>query len=80
MWRVVLNDVILLCQRTGITSLPLASSTNSSTNLLKELQVKAKYATIERKGVRTKPRNLYKFINVKQKVYGCENKLTICID
>ena len=80
LWLVVFNDVVLRHQRTGITSLPLASSTNSSTNSLQELQVNAKYATTERKGVHTKPRNLYIFIKVKQKVYSCENKLTTCID
>ena len=80
LWLVVFNDVVLRHQRTGITSLPLVSSTNSSTNSLQELQVNAKYATTERKGVHTKPRNLYKFIKVKQKVYSCENKLTRCTE
>ena len=78
LWLVVSIDVVLRCQRSGIATLPLASSTNSSTNSLQELQVKSKYATTERKGVHTKPRNLYKFIKVKQKVYSCENKLTRC--
>lgn len=64
MWLVVFNDVVLRCQRTGITSLPLASSTNSRTNSLPDLQSKAKYATTGRRGTHTKPRNLYKFIRV----------------
>ena len=62
LWLVSFNDVVLRCQRTGITSLPLVSSTTSRTNSLPELQAKAKYATTGRKGTNTKPRNLYKFI------------------
>ena len=69
---VVFIDVVLRCQRTGITSLPLASSTNARTNSLPELQAKAKYATTGREGAHIKSRNLYKFIKkVKQKVYSC---------
>lgn len=64
LWLVSFNDVVLRCQRTGVTSLPLASSTNSRTNSLPELQAKAKYATTGRKGMHTKPRNLYKFLKV----------------
>lgn len=64
LWLVVFNDVVLRCQRTGVTSLPLASSTNSRTNSLPELQTKAKYATTGRRNAHTKPRNLYKFIKV----------------
>lgn len=64
LWLVAFNDVVLRCQRTGITTLPLASSTNSRTNSLPELQAKAKYATTGRRGLHTKPRNLYKFIKV----------------
>lgn len=64
MWLVVFNDVVLRCQRTGVTSLPLVSSTNSRTNSLPDMQAKAKYATTGRKGMHTKPRNLYKFIKV----------------
>ncbi|EJD05815.1 Dbl domain-containing protein [Fomitiporia mediterranea MF3/22] len=64
LWLVVFNDVVLRCQRTGITTLPLASSTNSRTNSLPDLQAKAKYASTGRKGAHTKPRNLYKFIKI----------------
>lgn len=63
-WLVVFNDVVLRCQRTGTTSLPLVSSTNSRTNSLPELQGKAKYATTGRRNAHTKPRNLYKFLKV----------------
>lgn len=64
-WLVVFNDVVLRCQRTGTTSLPLVAATNSRTNSLPELQGKAKYATTGRRGSQTKPRNMYKFIKVR---------------
>ena len=64
LWFVVFNDVVLQCQRTGTTSLPLVAATNSRTNSLPEFQGKAKYATMGRKNQQTKPRNLYKFIKV----------------
>lgn len=64
MWFVVFNDVVLQCQRTGTTSLPLVAATNSRTNSLPELQGRSKYATTGRRNSHTKPRNLYKFIKV----------------
>lgn len=64
LWLVSFNDVILRCQRTGVTSLPLASTINSRTNSMPELQSKAKYATTGRRSTHAKPRNLYKFIKV----------------
>jgi len=64
LWLVVFNDVVLQCQRTGTTSLPLVAATNSRTNSLPELQGKAKYATTGRRNSHTKPRNLYKFLKV----------------
>lgn len=68
LWLVVFNDVVLKCQRTGTTSLPLVAGTgtNSRTNSLPELQGsgKAKYASTGRRGSHTKPRNLYKFLSV----------------
>lgn len=63
-WLVVFNDVVLRCQRTGTTSLPLSTTTTSRTNSLPELQGKAKYATTGRRNSHGKPRNLYKFIKV----------------
>jgi hypothetical protein len=38
---VMFNDVVLQCQRTGTTSLPIASTAASRTNSLQELQGKA---------------------------------------
>ncbi|GLB35031.1 putative protein with domain-containing protein [Lyophyllum shimeji] len=70
LWFVVFNDVVLQCQRTGTTSLPLVSATTSRTNSLPELQGKAKYATTGRRNVHTKPRNLYKFIKIETWAIG----------
>lgn len=64
LWLVMFNDVVLRCQRTGTTSLPMVSSTNSRTNSLPDMQGKSKYATVGRRSSHTKPRNLYKFIKV----------------
>jgi hypothetical protein len=74
LWLVVFNDVVLKCQRTGTTSLPLVAGTgtNSRTTSLPELQGsgKAKYATTGRRNSHTKPRNLYKFLNIETWVIG----------
>ncbi|KAL0947002.1 hypothetical protein HGRIS_013147 [Hohenbuehelia grisea] len=70
LWLVVFNDVVLQCQRTGTTCLPLVSSTTSRTNSLPELQGKAKYATTGRRNAHTKPRNLYKFIKIETWTIG----------
>ena len=63
MWLVEFNDVVLRCQRTGTTSLPLGSVHASSANFLPELQGKSKHATTRRNST-PRPRNLYKFIEV----------------
>jgi len=70
LWFVVFNDVVLQCQRTGTTSLPLVSATNSRTTSLPEFQGKAKYATTGRRNQQTKPRNLYKFIKIETWAIG----------
>jgi hypothetical protein len=64
MWLVVFSDVVLRCQRTGTTSLPLGSAhaSSSRTNSLPEPQGKSKYATTGRRNSTARPRNLYKFI------------------
>lgn len=65
MWLVVFNDVVLRCQRTGTTSLPLGSAHGASrTTSLPEIQGKSKYATTGRRNSSARPRNLYKFIKV----------------
>lgn len=63
LWLVVFNDVVLRCQRTGVTSLPLATTTNSRASSAPEMQAKSKHGTTRRAPpVRT--RNLYRFIKV----------------
>lgn len=67
LWLVIFNDVVLRCQRTGTTSLPLASATsmNSRATSLPDLQgSKSKFATASRRNSHTKPRNLYKFLKI----------------
>jgi len=64
LWLVVFNDVVLRCQRTGTTSLPLVSGTNSRATSLPEMQGKSKYASTGRRNSHTRPRNLYKFLKV----------------
>jgi hypothetical protein len=64
MWLVVFNDVVLRCQRTGTTSLPLGSAHASRANSPPEHQGKSKYATSGRRIPIARPRNLYKFIQV----------------
>lgn len=62
LWLVVFNDVVLQCQRTGTTTLPLVSDPNARATSLPE--GKAKYASTGRRAVQTKPRNLYKYVKV----------------
>jgi RhoGEF domain len=65
LWLVVFNDVVLRCQRTGTTSLPIGGASNGRANSLPEFQGKAKSATTGRRNSHTKPRNMYKFIKVR---------------
>ena len=75
MWLVVFSDVVLRCQRTGTTSLPLGSAHASSrTNSLPELQGKSKYATTGRRNSSARPRNLYKFIKASFNFYFSKRK------
>ncbi|KAG8998691.1 hypothetical protein FRB95_012186 [Tulasnella sp. JGI-2019a] len=81
LWLVKFNDVVLLCQRTGMTSLPLvttnvtpgavATSSNAAgrANSLPDYG-KSKYATTGRRNQQVKPRNLYKFIKIETWVIG----------
>lgn len=59
LWLVVFNDVVLRCQRTGTTLLPIRGVSHGRTNSMPELQGKPKPTATGRK-----PRNLYKFIKV----------------
>ncbi|KAF5391387.1 hypothetical protein D9757_001996 [Collybiopsis confluens] len=77
LWLVVFNDVVLLCQRTGTTSLPLVTSSGRA-NSLPELAGKKggkdsktdKDGTKGRRGSFTKPRNLYKFVKIENWAMG----------
>lgn len=63
LWLVVFNDVVLRCQRTGVTSLPLATTTNSRASSAPEMQAKSKHGTT-RRAPPVRIRNLYRFIKV----------------
>jgi hypothetical protein len=63
-WLVVFNDVVLRCQRTGTTSLPMGSASNPRATSLPDLSGKSKFGTEKRRTLQVKPRNLYKFIKV----------------
>lgn len=70
LWLVIFNDVVLQCQRTGTTTVPLVAVTSSRVNSLPDMQGKAKYATMGRRNPQTKPRNLYKFIKIETWAIG----------
>lgn len=64
LWLVVFNDVVLRCQRTGTTSLPIGGAPYGRTNSMPEMQGKAKFATTGRRNSQAKPRNLYKYLKI----------------
>jgi len=70
LWYVVFNDVVLQCQRTGITSVPIAHTATNRVNSLPDMGSKSKYAATRRRNSYTKPRNLYKFIKVSPSLDG----------
>jgi hypothetical protein len=65
-WLVVFNDVVLRCQRIGITSNPLGGAHPSKPSFLSELRDISRSATVtdSRRSSSARPRNLYKFIKV----------------
>ena len=69
LWLVVFNDVVLRCQRTGTTSLPIGGASYGRTNSMPEMQGKAKFGTTGRRNIQAKPRNLYKFLKVRFPIY-----------
>lgn len=79
LWFVVFNDVVLQCQRTGTTSVPLVAALTSRASSLPEMQGKTKYATTGRRNVQTKPRNLYKFLKVETYPVSILLPLTNCL-
>ena len=64
LWLVVFNDVVLRCQRTGTTSLPIGGASYGRANSMPEMQGKSKFATTGRRNLQAKPRNLYKYLRV----------------
>ena len=65
LWLVVFNDVVLLCQRTGTTTLPLSTTTNARSNSLPDKHGTTKYATSgKRVSSQVRPRNLYRFLKI----------------
>ncbi|CCA66948.1 hypothetical protein PIIN_00786 [Serendipita indica DSM 11827] len=66
LWLVVFNDVVLLCQRIGTTTLPLSTTANSRANSLGDGSSKPKYASTnaKRTSSQVRPRNLYRFLKV----------------
>ncbi|KAG5220951.1 Dbl domain-containing protein [Salix suchowensis] len=79
LWLVVFNDVVLQCQRTGTTSVPLVSGSSSSrTTSMPELQGnKTKYATTGRRNAQLKARNLYKFLKQDELLVLGADKVTV---
>ncbi|CDZ97204.1 Dbl homology (DH) domain [Phaffia rhodozyma] len=63
LWIVRFNDVSLLCQRTGTTSLPLASATSRSPSL-PELNAPNRVTATGRRPHQIRPRNIYRFIKL----------------
>jgi hypothetical protein len=63
-WLVVFNDVVLRCQRIGMTSSPLGDAHSSKPSFLSELRDISRHATVTdgRRKSSARPRNLYKFI------------------
>ena len=74
-WLVVFNDVVLRCQRTGTTSLPMGSAPHARATSLPDLSGKSKFGTEKRRTSQVKPRNLYKFIKVCVPVWNCLYKI-----
>lgn len=70
LWYVVFNDVVLQCQRTGTTSVPIAHTTTNRVNSLPDIGGKSKYASTGRRNSYTKPRNLYKFLKIETWTIG----------
>ncbi|KAF7778792.1 hypothetical protein Agabi119p4_3137 [Agaricus bisporus var. burnettii] len=70
LWYVVFNDVVLQCQRTGTTAVPIAHSATNRVNSLPEVGGKSKYATTGRRNSYTKPRNMYKFLKIETWTIG----------
>lgn len=67
LWLVTFNDVVLRCQRTGVTTMPLVSG--GTGEKLPSTGV-GKTATVGRRATQVKPRNMYKFIRIETWAIG----------
>lgn len=74
LWLVSFNDVVLRCQRTGVTTLPLVSGVGAGGDPTAPGvggSAKAdKYATASKRSAQTRPRNMYKFVRVETWAFG----------
>lgn len=81
LWLVVFNDVVLRCQRTGTTSLPIGGAPYGRTNSMPEMQGKSKFATTGRRNTQARPRNLYKYLRVRRRTRKrLALSLIFCVD
>ena len=70
LWFVVLDDVVLKCQRTGVTSLPRWGAYYSKIKLTPaEREGKNTSSTTGQRNPQVEPRNLYKFLMVRCPIY-----------
>lgn len=76
-WLVVFNDVVLRCQRIGITSKPLGDAHSSKPSFLSELRDIPSYATVTdgSRNLSARPRNLYKFIKASDSPFLMTNTI-----
>jgi hypothetical protein len=74
-WLVVFSDVVLRCQRTGVTSLPLGAAHSSRTDSMSELQGNSKCATNGHRNTSARQRNLYKFIKASASFFLGEDSI-----
>lgn len=60
LWVVRFSDVSLLCERTGMTTLPVSNVKATRSDSLPDLGGRSKYATMGKRGSSVRPRNLYR--------------------
>ncbi|KAJ9109151.1 hypothetical protein QFC21_000479 [Naganishia friedmannii] len=65
LWEVVFSDVTLLCEKVGTTSLPIYSRTGRG-NDEGRMHGKSKTTRTGRRNRQIEPRNLYKFVSVRE--------------
>lgn len=60
LWIVRFSDVSLLCERTGMTSLPVSNFKATRSDSLPDLGGRSRFATTGKRASSVRPRNLYK--------------------